>query len=220
MLAEIPWKTVAEIRNSLGYLVKPELFTVKATLSVMNSESLCYAACPLVVNGNQCNGAITSDGYEWWNCDGCNMTFVACDYRYKIFVQLADSTGVIYATTSQEVGEEIFGQTARELYLVKYEKQDLAQYNKIVMGVQNCEYLLEVILNREAFSDESEALPMFTIVKVESLNPSAENRRPVRRTSVGMRTGFSDLETGFSDLEARLLQGVRNFSTGKCYQRC
>jgi replication factor A1 len=83
MLAEIPWKTVAEIRNSLGYLVKPELFTVKATLSVMNSESLCYAACPLVVNGNQCNGAITSDGYEWWNCDGCNMTFVACDYRYK-----------------------------------------------------------------------------------------------------------------------------------------
>jgi hypothetical protein len=88
------------------------------------------------------------------------------------------------------------------------------------MGVQNCEYLLEVILNREAFSDESEALPMFTIVKVESLNPSAENRRPVRRTSVGMRTGFSDLETGFSDLEAQLLQGVRNFSTGKCYQRC
>jgi len=214
MLAEIPWKTVAEIRNSLGYLVKPELFTVKAILSVMNSESLCYAACPLVVNGYQCNGAITSNGYEWWNCDECSMTFAACDYRYKIFVQLADSTGEIYATTSQAVGEEIFGQTARELYLVKYEKQDHAQYNKIVMGVQNCEYLLEVKLNLEAFSDESETLPMFIIVKVESLNPSAENRPLVRRTSVGMRTGFSDLETGFSDSEARLRQGVRNFSTG------
>jgi transcriptional antiterminator Rof (Rho-off) len=117
---------------------------VKATLSVMNTEGLCYAACPLVVNGDQCDGAVSSNGYEWWNCDGCNMTFVACGYRYMIFVQLADSTGEIYATTSQEVGEKIFGQTARELYLMKYEKQDHAQYNKIVMGVQNCEYLFDV----------------------------------------------------------------------------
>lgn len=177
MLADIPWKTVAEIRNVLGYLVKPELFTVKATLSVINTDDLCYAACPLMVNGNQCNGAVSIDGYGLWHCDGCNMTFVACDYRYRIFFQVADSTGDIYATTSQEVGEEIFGQTARELYLMKYEKQDHYQYNKIAMGsVQNCEYLVEVKLNREAFIDESEALPMFTIVKVESLNPSTEDR--------------------------------------------
>jgi replication factor A1 len=100
LLAEIPWKTVAEIKI-WGYLVKPELFTVKATLSVMNTEDLCYAACPLlVVNGNQCDGAVSSNGYEWWNCEGWNMTFVACDYRYRILIQLADSTGEIYATAS------------------------------------------------------------------------------------------------------------------------
>jgi hypothetical protein len=88
---------------------------------------------------------------------------------------------------------------------MKYEMQDHAQYNKIVMGVQNCEYLVEVKLNPVAFSDES--LPMFTTVKVESVNPSAEYRRLVNRTSVGMRTDFSDLE-------ARLRQAVQSFSNG------
>jgi hypothetical protein len=48
MLAEIPWKTVAEIRNSLGYLVKPELFTVKATLSYEQRE---FVLCSMPVGG-------------------------------------------------------------------------------------------------------------------------------------------------------------------------
>jgi len=101
-----------------------------------------------------------------------------------MFLQLVDSKGgEIYATTTQEVGEEIFGQTVRELYFMKYEKQDHAQYNKIIMGVQNWEYRVDIKLNREAFSDESETLPMFTIVEAEYLYPSAGNHPVEPRTS-------------------------------------
>ncbi|WVZ95832.1 hypothetical protein U9M48_041546 [Paspalum notatum var. saurae] len=173
MAAEISWKTIAEMTNVLGCLVKPELVTVKATLSIMNTETLCYAACPLVVNGRQCCQEVASNGGGWWRCNRCNLTFVACDYM--ISVQLEDSTGEIYATASEEVGKDIFGCTAKELYLMKYEKQDHAQFDKIVKGVQFREYLFKVKLNPEALRDTN--IPKCTIVGFETLNPTAESHR-------------------------------------------
>ncbi|KAJ1255408.1 hypothetical protein BS78_K240200, partial [Paspalum vaginatum] len=172
---QIAWKIVAEMTNVLGCLVKPELVIVKATLSIMNTESLCYAACPMVVNGRQCCQEVASNGGGWWRCNRCNLTFVACDYRYMISVQLEDSTGEMHATASEEVGKDIFGCTAKELYLMKYEKQDHAQFDKIVRGVQFREYLFKAKLNPEALSDKN--IPECTIVGVETVNPTAESHR-------------------------------------------
>lgn len=43
MAAEIAWETVSEIKDVLGSLVKPVWITVKATLSITNTQSFCYA---------------------------------------------------------------------------------------------------------------------------------------------------------------------------------
>ncbi|RLN07544.1 hypothetical protein C2845_PM11G04750 [Panicum miliaceum] len=88
MAAELPWKTAAEITNVLGYLVQPELVIVKATLSIINTASFCYAACPFVVNGSQCGREAARNSDGWWHCNSCNQTFVTCDYRYRILSQL------------------------------------------------------------------------------------------------------------------------------------
>jgi len=61
MAAEIAWETVSEITDVLGSLVKPVWITVKATLSITNTQSFCYVAWPSVLNGSQCC-RVTSNG--------------------------------------------------------------------------------------------------------------------------------------------------------------
>ncbi|KAL6865451.1 hypothetical protein ACP4OV_016602 [Aristida adscensionis] len=113
-----------------------------------------------------------------------------------------------YASVSQEAGEDIFNRTAKELYLMKHEKKDVAQFNSIVEGVMFCDYLFTVKLEKEAFCDNK--FPKFSIVKAEKVNPLTESSRLLReinnllqeksgptmvpRTSMGTKTGLSDLE--------------------------
>ncbi|CAL4969268.1 unnamed protein product [Urochloa decumbens] len=214
LAAELAWKTVAEITNALRCLVQPALVIVKATLSIINTGSFCYAACPLVVNGRQCCREVASNSDRWWHCNACNQTFVTCDYRYRIFIQLKDQTGKICASTSQEAGEDIFGLTAKELYSMQYEKQDHAQFDDIIDRVQFRAYVFKVRLNPEAFGDER--LPEFTIVKAEEVNPSTESHRLLSVISKLLENSGSAsvprtfIGTVFSGLEAGIQQRVQN----------
>ncbi|KAL6619657.1 hypothetical protein ACP70R_034796 [Stipagrostis hirtigluma subsp. patula] len=211
MAAELFRKTIAQINDeNLGCLDKKE-FTVKAYISFINTENFCYAACPLVVDGRQCCMMVTSNGDGWWHCHKCSQTFVTCDYRYMISVQLQDSTGKTYASASQEAGEDIFGCTAKELYLMKYEKKDYAQFDSIVKGILFREYLFKLKLE-EAFCDKK--LPKCSIIKAEKMNPSTESHCLLREidmllqenssSSLGRPTSMGT-KTGFSYSEARLM---------------
>ncbi|TVU18317.1 hypothetical protein EJB05_34407, partial [Eragrostis curvula] len=200
--ASLVRKTVAEISaEKLDCFDKQEHIIVNATLTFINKENFCYTACPLVVNGRQCRMEVSGNGDGWWHCHSCNQTFVTCDYRYRVLIQLQDSTGMTYATASQQAGEEIFGHTAKELYLMKCERQDSAQFDNIVGGV-----LFQLKLKTGAIQDK---FPKCTIVKAEKVNPSIESHRLLReinkltensistkmcRTSVGSRIGFSYME--------------------------
>ncbi|GJN36323.1 hypothetical protein PR202_gb25172 [Eleusine coracana subsp. coracana] len=130
------------------------------------------AACPLVVNGRQCLMEVTSNGDGWWHCHNCYQTFVTCDYSYRILVQLQDSTGMTYVPGSQQVGEDIFGRTAKELYLMKCEKQE--QFHSIVQGVLFHEFLFKLKVESGAINDKR--FPKCTMVKAERVNPSNESR--------------------------------------------
>ncbi|GJM94341.1 hypothetical protein PR202_ga10980 [Eleusine coracana subsp. coracana] len=168
-------KNVAEINaQNLDCSDKQEFVVVKAAITFLNQENFCYAACPLVVNGRQCLMEVTSNGEGWWHCHNCNQTFVTCDYSYRILVQLQDSTGMTYAPGSQQVGEDIFGRTAKELYLMKCEKQERAQFDSIVQGVLFREFLFKLKVESGAINDKK--FPKFNIVKAERVNPSTESR--------------------------------------------
>lgn len=194
MAAELPWKTVAEITDVLGCLVQPELFIVKATLSIINTGSFCYAACPLVVNGSQCGREAARNSDGWWHCNSCNQTFVTCDYRYRILAQLQDPTGNIYAFASQAGGEDIFSLSAKELYSMKYEKRDHAQFDNIVERVQFREYLFTVKLDKaEVVNPSTESHRLLSVINKLLLESSGSASVP--RTSTGTRTVFSGLES-------------------------
>ncbi|TVU18305.1 hypothetical protein EJB05_34395, partial [Eragrostis curvula] len=191
-------KTVAQI-NAENWICldQEEFIIVKATPTFVDKENICYTACPLVVNGKQCRMEISRSEEGWWHCNRCNQSFVTCDYRYKILLELKDSTGTTYATASKQAGEDIFGRSAKELYRMKCEEKDCAQFDNIVRGVLFHDFLFKI------------KFPKCTIVKAGKVNPSTESRCLLReihelkessgstkvcRTSVGSRIGFSYLE--------------------------
>ncbi|CAN6251621.1 unnamed protein product [Urochloa humidicola] len=180
---ELARKTVAQINNeNMGYPGNHDLAIVKATLSYINTKNFFCTVCPMVVNGRQCNMKVSSNGDGWWHCSRCNQTFVNCDYKYLVLVQLQDSTGVTYAIVSQEAGEEIFGCKAKELYLLKHEKRDHAQFDNIVQRALFHEYLLKLKAETETFNDVQPAKCM--IIKAEKVNPSTESHHLLR--AIGM----------------------------------
>ncbi|TVU18319.1 hypothetical protein EJB05_34409, partial [Eragrostis curvula] len=71
---------------------------------------------PLVRDGALCRGTVLRL-LEY----ACNMF-----QNSRILFQLRDSTGTTYAPASQQAGEDIFGRTAKELYLMKCGQQDCA----------------------------------------------------------------------------------------------
>lgn len=214
-------KNIAEINaQNLDCSDKQEFVIVKATVTFINQENFCYAACPLVVNGKQCLMEVTSNGDGWWHCHSCNQTFVTCDYSYRILIQLQDSTGMTYAPGSQQAGQDIFGRTAKELYLMKCEKQDLAQFDNIVQGVLFSEFLFKLKVESGASHDKK--FPKCTIVNAERVNPSNEGHRLLRESkkvvqensgSAGARRpfiGYGPCGTGISYFEAP--PSVQNFN--------
>ncbi|XP_039842164.1 replication protein A 70 kDa DNA-binding subunit C-like isoform X2 [Panicum virgatum] len=181
--AEVARKKVAQINDeNLECPGNEELAIVKATLSYINTKNFCNTVCPLVVNGRQCNRKVGSNGHGWWHCDRCNQTFVNCDFKYMVLVQLQDSTGMIYAVVSQEAGKELFGCKAKELYSLKHEKRDHAQFDDIVQRVLFQQYLWKLKAETETFNDEQ--LAKWTIIKAEKVNPSTESHHLLR--AIGM----------------------------------
>ncbi|KAJ1255409.1 hypothetical protein BS78_K240300 [Paspalum vaginatum] len=150
--------------------------TVKASISSVKTQHLCYAFCPLVVNGKPCNAKATSNGDGTWRCKRCGLSFGSCNNGYSVRIQIQDHTGTAFATAYEEAADEIFGCTAKDLYTMKYKDQDYAQLNDIRHSVACKQYVFQ-LMKVEA-NPFSEGWPVECIVlKAEEVDPSAESRR-------------------------------------------
>ncbi|KAL6619659.1 hypothetical protein ACP70R_034798 [Stipagrostis hirtigluma subsp. patula] len=104
------WKTIAQIKNeNLGCSDEVDFITVKAIISFISTKSFCYASCPLVINGTQCNMKVTGNGDGTWYCKRCDQSFESCDYVYSVHIQIQDHTGTAFAIVSQGAGNHIYG---------------------------------------------------------------------------------------------------------------
>ncbi|CAL4896080.1 unnamed protein product [Urochloa decumbens] len=192
--AEPPvWKTVRQIKDEyLGYLDEPDFITLKAVIAFMNTDRLCSAACPMVVNGKRCNVKATGDGdgtwhckactqsygscdYGIWHCKRCGHSFDSCDYGYSVRIRIQDHTGTTFATVYGDAAKEIFGCNAKDLYLMEYEERNYNRLEGIKLGVACKEYILWLKVKAKPFSDPRGV--GCVVLKAENVNPSAESRR-------------------------------------------
>ncbi|KAG9444574.1 hypothetical protein H6P81_015914 [Aristolochia fimbriata] len=121
---------------------KAEWISVKASVSIIKTDNFFYEACPWLVGDRQCNKKVTNNGDGRWQCE-----------RY-LLLQIEDHTGLAWVTDFQESGEDIMGISTKELYLLKYEEQDDAQFGEIVKRVLFSKFLFKLKVKEESFNDE------------------------------------------------------------------
>jgi replication factor A1 len=174
-LSEKPpvWKLVGQIKDeNLGYSDKPDLITVKATISSV-TELLYHVACPLAVNGKRCNAKATSDVDGTWRCGRCGYSFLEpCKYGCSVRIQIQDHTGTASAMAYEVAAEEILGCRAKDLYSMNYKEHDHAQLDDIIQRAVGKQYVFQLKVERQLLSRVK-----CLVLKAEKVNPSAESRR-------------------------------------------
>lgn len=167
-------KTISQIKDEgLGRSDKPDWVTVKATITFIKTDNFCYMACPLMIGDRQCNKKATRCG-NIWQCDRCNQEFDDCDYRYLLQAQIQDHTGLTWVTAFQESGEEILGCSAKELYSLKHDEQDDAQFADMVGSRIFNQYLFRLKIKEEVYGDEQRV--KITVVKADKVDYSSEGK--------------------------------------------
>ncbi|RLM98456.1 replication protein A 70 kDa DNA-binding subunit C-like [Panicum miliaceum] len=164
-------KAVVQIKDeNLGRSEKPDWITVKGAISHVNTESFCYPACTLEVNGRPCNKKVINNGDGTWLCERCDQRLQKCEYRYLLQCQIQDHTGLTYANAFHEPGVEILGYSAEELYNIK--EEDAEQFAEIIQGVRWQQFLFKLKVYEETFNDEQRV--KCQISKAEKLDLSRE----------------------------------------------
>ncbi|XP_057519030.1 replication protein A 70 kDa DNA-binding subunit A-like [Amaranthus tricolor] len=180
-------KTILQIKDEkLGTFEKPDYITVCATITYIKMDNFCYTACPLSNGGRQCNKKVINNGDGRWWCDKCDQAVGECDYRYILQLQLQDHTATTWATGFQEIGEEILGITAKNLYYLKNEEQNDEKVVEISRAAVFNKYIFKLKVKEENYNDEQRVKS--TIMKVEKLNFAAESRlllESMRKTKLG-----------------------------------
>ncbi|KAK9061550.1 hypothetical protein SSX86_018732 [Deinandra increscens subsp. villosa] len=168
-------KTLSQIKDEkLGTGEKPDWITVNATIWHMKLDNFYYTACPLMIGDRNCNKKVVNNGDGKWRCDKCDQTVDECEYRYMLQVQLQDHTGLIWATAFQETGEDIIGIPAKDLHIIKYEKQDEDKFSEIVRNALFKEFSFKLKVKEESYNDDQRVKS--NIVKVEQTNFSSNTK--------------------------------------------
>ncbi|KAK1417422.1 hypothetical protein QVD17_26549 [Tagetes erecta] len=169
-------KTVSQIKDEgLGRSDKPDWVTVKATISFIKTDTFCYTACPLTYGDKQCTKKVTKSGNAKWQCDRCNQEFEECDYRYLLQCQIQDHTGLTWVTAFQEVGEEILGCSAKELYMMKSEGEgNDDRFGNAIKSRLFAEVIMKLKIKEETYGDEQRVKS--TVVKLDKVNYSSHTK--------------------------------------------
>ncbi|KAG9444573.1 hypothetical protein H6P81_015913 [Aristolochia fimbriata] len=88
-------------------------------------------------------------------------------------LQIEDHTGLAWVTDFQESGEDIMGMSTKELYLLKYEEQDDAQFGEIVRRVLFSKFLFKLKVKEESFNDEQRV--KIPVIKTKKVNFTQES---------------------------------------------
>lgn len=168
-------KTISQIKDEkLGTSEKPDWITVCATITFIKIDNFCYSACPKVIGDRKCSKKVTNNGDGKWFCERCDESFDECEHRYVLQLQIQDHTSLTWVTAFQEIGEEIMGISAKNLYYLKNEEQDDEKFTEITRTAVFNKYIFKLKVKEEFFSDEQRVKS--TVVKAERVNFASECR--------------------------------------------
>ncbi|WCJ20607.1 Replication protein A 70 kDa DNA-binding subunit A [Euphorbia peplus] len=212
-------KTISQIKDEkLGTSEKPDWITVNGTVIFIKADNFCYTACPNVAGDRACNKKVTNNGDGKWWCEKCDRSMDECDYRYILQVQIQDHTGITWATAFQESGEEIMGISAKELHLLKYEKQDDDGFSKILRQALFSRFLFKLKVKEETFSDEQRVKS--TVVSAEKMKYSSHSRflldmmEKLKSGNIASNAEAARSDPGIENVGGRVSGQLGNYQAG------
>ncbi|CAN0840647.1 Replication protein A 70 kDa DNA-binding subunit C [Linum grandiflorum] len=170
-----PLKTISRIKEErLGTSGKPDWVSVNAAVTFIRADNFFYTSCPIMIGNRRCSKKVTNDDDGKWWCEKCEQSVDECDFKYVLQVQIQDHTDATWVTVFQECAEELLGISAKDLYIMKFEKQDDEGCMKILSRVLFTRYVFKLRVQEEKFNGEERVKA--TAVKAEKANFGSRSR--------------------------------------------
>ncbi|KAG8937310.1 Replication factor A protein 1 [Tulasnella sp. 418] len=162
--------TIAAIRDSnIGKSDNADFFSCRGTIIfIRNSDSIMYTACP----AEKCNKKVNETSSGDWRCEKCDRSYPQPDHRYLMAISVADHTGQLWLQAFNEVGQQVIGMTARDLY--DLQMSDAAAATAAVTKAQGSTWNFSCRAKQDTFNDNSRT--RYGINRVWSLDYLAEGR--------------------------------------------
>ena len=144
-----PWLTFKEAKDmELGFK-GPEMYTIKATVSLIRIENSLYKSCPT----DSCKKKMIDQANDMYRCEKCDKEYPNFRYRLLASLSLADWTDNQWATAFSEEAEKILGITAQELGELQQNDNDafLEKFGDATFK----SFIFKIRVKSEVFSDEN-----------------------------------------------------------------
>lgn len=148
-------KTISNVVEESSDTTKPLQYIVKATIVFIKSNSLCYPACPIKIEGKQCKKRALQSDDEKWYCSKCEATFEDCDYRYVLQIKLQDHTSTLWAIAFEEEATKLIGMPVKELYMLQFKQDAMENSEEVIHNVLCKQFLFTLTSRNETYNNES-----------------------------------------------------------------
>lgn len=144
-----PWLTFQETKDMELGLRGPDMYTIKATVSLIRIENSLYKSCP----SESCKKKMIDQANDMYRCEKCDKEYPNFKYRLLASINLADWTDHQWATAFSEEAEKILGVTAQELGELQQNDSDafLEKFGDATFK----SFIFKMRVKTEVFSDES-----------------------------------------------------------------
>ncbi|XP_046438075.1 replication protein A 70 kDa DNA-binding subunit-like [Daphnia pulex] len=166
------YKTFAEAKfENLGK-DKPDFYSVKAMVAMINKERALYMACP----SDECNKKVIDQNNGLYRCEKCQREFQEFKWRMMLSVNIADATDQQWVTCFQETAETLLGKSADEVGRLK--DSDNNEFQKIFEEATFKWYVFRLRVKMETYNDESRLKT--NVYEVKEINYKEHNERLIR----------------------------------------
>lgn len=143
---------------------------VQATVSYIKEDgNMFYTACPT----EGCARKVTEEGGGLFRCDRCQVSHDRCDYRYILSFQISDSSGQLWVSSFNDVGEIVLGVKAEEMHYLNTSDRDA--YMAKIRGTLQKQYNFRIRTKQEMYNGDSKI--KYTVINASPVDPQEESER-------------------------------------------
>lgn len=163
-------KTFAEVKlENLGSGEKPDYYSVKAMIAMINKDRALYMACP----SSDCNKKVIDQNNGMFRCEKCQRDSQDFKWRMMLSINITDATEQQWVTCFQETAEILLGRSSDELGALK--ESDNAEFQKIFEEATFKSYIFKLRVKMEMYNDENRLKT--NVYEVKSLDNKDYNSR-------------------------------------------